>query len=103
MYVGDHSGGTNQFFILDVSNPSQIQEVGICTLGGMTSFYLEGNFLYSANWDRGLEIYDISDPIDPKKVERFDDGGEAYDVVVVDNIAYVADADDGLEIIEIQL
>ena len=103
MYVGDHSGGTNQFFILDVSDPSQIQEAGRYTSRGMTSFFIDGNFLYSANWDKGLEIYDITDPIDPNKLGGFYDGGEAYDVMVVSNIAYVADAEDGLEIIEIQL
>ncbi len=101
MYVGDHSGGTKCFHILDVSNPSQIQELGLYTKGSMTSFAIEESILFSANYEQGLEIYDISDPINPKKVGRFDDGGAAYDVKVVGNIAYVADREDGLEIIKI--
>lgn len=101
MYVGDHSGGTKCFHILDVSNPSQIQEVGLYTKGIMTSFAIVDDLLFSANYEQGLEIYDINDPIDPKKIGRFDDGGAAYDVKVIGKIAYVADREDGLEIIEI--
>ena len=102
MYVGDHSEGPDQFFILDVSNPASVQEAGVYTKTGMTSFCIDGNYLFNADWDKGLEVYDISNPIDPKKVARFDDGGEAYDVVVVDGIAYLTDGPDGLEIIELQ-
>lgn len=103
VYVGDHSSSSHGFHILNVSNPSQIQELGLYTKAGMTSFAIEGNHLFSANWEKGLEIYDISDSINPKKVGRFDDGGAAYDVKVIGNIAYVADREHGLEIIELQL
>jgi hypothetical protein len=101
VYIGDHSAGSHCFHILDVENPTNIQEVGLYNKAGMTGFYIDSNHLFSANCDRGLEIYDITDPVNPKKIGRFDDGGEAYDVKVVGNIAYVADREDGLEIVEL--
>jgi hypothetical protein len=101
VYVGDHSSGPDCFHILDVENPSNIEEVGLYNKAGMNSFFINGNYLFSANWDRGLEIYDISEPNSPRKIGRYDDGGAAYDVKVVGNIVYVADREDGLEIVEI--
>jgi hypothetical protein len=101
IFVGDHSPGPVCFHILDIENPSNIQEVGLYDKAGMNSFYIDENYLFSANWERGLEIYDISEPVNPKNIGRYDDGGAAYDVKVIGNIAYVADREDGLEIIEI--
>ena len=103
VFVGDHSPGPACFHILDVENPSNIQEVGLYDKAGMTAFYIMDNYLFAANWDRGLEIYDITDSINPQKIGRFDDGGAAYDVKVVGNVAYVADREDGLEIIKIDI
>ena len=49
----------------------------------------------------GLFIIDISDPANPTRISRYFDGGQAQEVVVQEDIAYVADHSDGLEIINV--
>ena len=46
-------------------------------------------------------MLDVSNSSNPLKVAQFFDGGHAHDVYIVEDIAYVADEQDGLEIIQI--
>ena len=63
--------------------------------------YVNGTIAYAADYQKGLIVVDVSDPSNPIKIAQYFDGGHAYDVEVINKIAYVADRDDGLEIIEI--
>ncbi len=76
----------------------------IDTGGGAFAITISDNYAYvcdiTANLG-GLFIIDISDPTNPLKMSRFFDGGLAQEVVVRDDIAYVADCSDGLEIINV--
>lgn len=59
------------------------------------------DLLYLTCGDGGFKIYNISNTFLPVEVAHYYDGGYAYDVKVIDNIAYVADRQDGLEIIQL--
>ncbi len=61
----------------------------VTDMGSMTSTY------------GGLFIYNVSDPTAPTELGHFYDGGRSHELLVEDNIAYVADNNGGLEIINI--
>lgn len=50
--------------------------------------------------DGGLQIIDVSDPGNPKKLGSYSTPGYAWDVYVQGNVAYVADGS-GLQIIDV--
>ncbi|MEC4819754.1 MAG: DUF4347 domain-containing protein, partial [Scytonema sp. PMC 1069.18] len=63
---------------------------------------VKGNYAYVAATAAGLQIFDISDPDDPKFTGNATIPGSAYDTAVDDQYAYVADFDTGfLEIYDI--
>lgn len=49
----------------------------------------------------GLLVYDLSDPLKPRKVTTLKLADEAYDITVLSNRAYIACSDAGLEIVDI--
>jgi hypothetical protein len=90
------------FIILDVSNPEDIDMVGLLNYSHSTQdFDIQGDYAYLANdWD-GLQIVDISYPTDPHYVGGINFGDRAYAVFVKGNIAYVADGYAGLFLIDV--
>jgi len=65
------------------------------------SFFVSDNYLYLACYTSGVRIYDISVPMKPFLVGTFFDGGEAYDIQVRGNLAFVADGNDSVEILDV--
>lgn len=71
----------------------------------------EGNYLYLIDYGpfgdqdtRGLYIFDISDPANPVKISRYTGLiSKGYDIDVVDDFAYIADWNGGMEVIDITL
>jgi len=55
-----------------------------------------GNYAYVADGGSGLQIIDISNPINPTLKSNYDTSDFAYGVQVVGNYAYVADGYSGL-------
>jgi hypothetical protein len=60
-----------------------------------------GNYAYVADYSKGLQIIDISNPTTPTLKGNYDTSGYAFGVQVVGNYAYVADYNSGLQIIDI--
>jgi len=100
-YVCQHFGFPN-FIVLDVSDPQDIEMVGLLNHSDPTQdFDIQGNYAYLANdWD-GLQIVDISYPADPHYVGGVNFGDRAYAVFVKGNTAYVADGYAGLFLIDV--
>ncbi len=48
-----------------------------------------------------MKVIDVSNSANPTLVGQFNDGGSAYDLQVIDDLAYVADGLDGLEILNV--
>lgn len=89
--------------IYDVSNPAAPKSIA-CTndiLARARSVAVVGNTAYLANG--ALFIYDISDPTFPKKLGFVIPGptGNAYDVAVKGNYAYLSSFTDGLRICDV--
>ncbi len=104
MYVGNHALGGGELKILDISDPTDIFEVGFYYDGGsIFAAEIHNEVAYVADAQFGLKILDVRNPLRPILAGHFYDGGSAVDVSVVNNIAFVADREDGLEIIEIPL
>ena len=71
----DSSGTVTTTRILDVSDLSNPIEVGTCTTGLNTidhNLYIKGNKMYQANYQSGLRIFDISNPLSPEEIAWFD-------------------------------
>jgi hypothetical protein len=71
------------------------------TSGYAMGVQVVGNYAYVADRDSGLQIIDISNPLNPLLIGTYDTSGSAYAVQVVGNYAYVADSDSELAIIDI--
>jgi hypothetical protein len=61
---------------------------------------LVGNLAYVAHQTDGLDIYDVSDPLNPTLLGTYDTPGSAVQVQVVGTLAYVAD-NDSLQIVDV--
>lgn len=71
------------------------------TPGIVNSMTASGNYLYLADGDSGLLIFDISDPSNPILLGTYRTPGEPSCVAVAGNIAYVADIVYGLSMIDV--
>ncbi len=97
--------GQNMRIILidfsDNSNPTIVGQYDVRSGGVPNKMHVMDDILYLAAGAAGLLLVNVSNPINPYEVTQFFDGGYAYDVEVIDNLAYVADRLDGLEIIQL--
>jgi uncharacterized secreted protein with C-terminal beta-propeller domain len=95
------------FHIVDISNPSNIKEVGYYDPAGSAhGVYVEGNIAYvTGNLGTYVDllILDISDPRNPEKISSFDTPGTfaRKNCFVHDSYVYLSDADGGLRIIDV--
>ncbi|MHA2296869.1 MAG: LVIVD repeat-containing protein [Candidatus Hodarchaeales archaeon] len=93
--------------ILNISNLSNLREVGRYTYhmgedrGIPNKMDVIDDIVYLACDVGGLRVLNVSDPTRPVEIGQYYDGGRAYDVQVVGNLAYVAERYDGLEIIQL--
>lgn len=82
------------FYILDISDPSNITELGKISLPeaslGLTRFHIEGNYAYLGSWSDGLYILDISNSTSPVLNGRFLE--TSYICFAQGNFAYVSDS-----------
>ena len=82
------------FYILDISNPDTIIQVGKLKLPdaslGLTRFHVQGDYAYIGSWSDGLYVVNIADPTNPVISGRFLE--TSYVVFAEDLFAYVANA-----------
>ena len=82
------------FYILDISDPSNITELGKISLPeaslGLTRFHIEENYAYLGSWSDGLYIIDISNSTNPVLYGRFLE--TSYICVTQGNFAYVSNS-----------
>ena len=98
-YVSDLEG-LNIFDISDVENPIELSyfDEGVVE---PHEIYVDGNYVYMADYTAGFKIIDVSDTENPTQVGVFHDGGEVGRFEIVDDIAFIADFVDGIEIVNI--
>ena len=101
IYLADHSGDDGELLIFNASSPSNIEEIGEFDSEGMfQSFYVQGSLLYAVDFETGLYLLDVSNPIFPVEVERFSDGGRPWDVVLSGDYVYLCGSE-GLQILQV--
>ncbi|MEE9555485.1 MAG: hypothetical protein V3W18_14460 [candidate division Zixibacteria bacterium] len=89
-YIGDAGG----FEIVDISDPTAPAYIGEFHSphynDSAHDIFVDGDYLYQADGNAGLQIYDISDPANPVLASGLWEVGYAGDVYVKDEYAYVA-------------
>lgn len=102
IYLANHGINGGEVYFLDASNPSEISQLGVFNeMSNIFAAFTNDSIAYFADCQNGLIIVDLVDMSNPRVIGRYFDGGQAIDLVVVEDIAYVADREDGLEIIKI--
>ncbi|WP_340820581.1 PKD domain-containing protein [Methanolobus sp. WCC4] len=104
-----YAAGSGAFYVIDITDPENIFVVGtlnrICGMSMIFDVTLSDNYAYVADYENGIEIMDISDPLSPQLVSRYgipcSGRLSASEVVISDNYAYVAEDNIGLLIIDI--
>jgi hypothetical protein len=92
--------------ILDISDPSnpiilgRINELTYSHYQPPGAITLAGTLAYLATGDT-LDIIDVGDPAHPQVRTHYDTPGHASDVQIIGDLAYVADAEAGLSILDI--
>ncbi|MHA2296782.1 MAG: LVIVD repeat-containing protein [Candidatus Hodarchaeales archaeon] len=101
-YFSTH-GFTMGISILNIGNLPNLWKIGGYSIGEGTPNKMDvrDDIIYFACGYAGLKIINVTDISNPVEITSYYDGGYAYDVQVVDNLAYVADRLDGLEIIQL--
>jgi hypothetical protein len=88
--------------VVDISDPTNPQEVGICDTPVMTeSVAVSGSYAYLANQYYGMSIIDISIPSRPFEVTDYVPGGSIVDVTVNGSQVYLANESYGLDVVDV--
>ena len=91
--------------VVDLNHP-QTSQLGYYDFNGSSNFdslskcVVVGNRLYAAT-SQGLQILDVSTPSTPTLLRSYGTPGWAYGVAVVNGLAYVADYEAGLRILDV--
>ncbi|MHA2288322.1 MAG: hypothetical protein ACXABG_06005, partial [Promethearchaeota archaeon] len=94
------SGG--EFYFLDANSYSQITPIRqFNDEGFINAAFINTSIGYFACYENGIIVVDLTDLSNPIVIGRHFDGGHSIEVVAVGDIAYVADREDGLEIVKI--
>jgi hypothetical protein len=89
------------FHVIDISEPTVPVDVGmVAGYSGADQIVSQGEWAFSAH-DRGLRIYDVSDPSDPMFLANSLEGEAVFDVALGDQVALVALGDGGLQVLDV--
>ncbi|MBC8375888.1 MAG: T9SS type A sorting domain-containing protein [FCB group bacterium] len=95
-YLLDNEG----MFILDISDPTAITQLGIWGPGGWNFRISEnGQFAFVAKEGGGMKVVDIADPATPTRVGNYRTIDWCADIEIRDSLVYIADYDGGLLIV----
>jgi hypothetical protein len=94
------------FFIHAMDTPGNAQalavrEINLLGTGNNAATQITATFVYVADGDRGLEIYNFLDPRQPAPMSSLDTSGNARDVALAGPFAFVADGRDGIQILDV--
>jgi hypothetical protein len=96
------ASGRTGLRIMDISNPTQPEEVGYCdTPGNAHAVAVSGDYAYVADMMCDLRVIDISVPSSPHEVAHLETGTMAYDVDCDEQYVYLVDRWDGLRVIDV--
>lgn len=97
------SCNVNGLKFVNVADPSKPVYLGQYDArdGDPHQFLAVGKTAYLTEWHGGLDIMDISDPLKPRRMSQFKDGGMAFSIQIVGPHAYITEYKAGLKILDI--
>lgn len=100
LWAADLSNGLRRF---SVSDPAELSELAgwFNAPGKAVWVQMEGGFIYQAVGNKGLQIVDARDPLNPAVVGQVDLEGDTRFVNVDAGYAYTANGGDGMHIIDV--
>ncbi|MCF2144274.1 MAG: hypothetical protein K9W42_11295 [Candidatus Heimdallarchaeota archaeon] len=98
LYLTLMEGG---FSIYNITNTTNIEKMSSVFLSSDTLAIsiMNGNYSCVANGGNGVSFFNVTNKNEPQKMGTFYDGGNANDVAFDGKFIYVADFEDGLEIL----
>ncbi len=82
--------------ILDISDSSEIEEVGRIEGRDLLAIAVDGDYAYAGRGTSGIVVYDVSDPANPTEIVTQSVPGSSNGAFVADTTLYVATGVDGL-------
>ena len=103
--ASNRRNGITVLDISDAAHPTIITHFTEGLTGGVHNVWIEGDLVYAVhNGTSAVHIVDISDPVNPVNVGRWQVDNPArslHDVMVLDGLAYLSYWDDGLVILDV--
>ena len=62
---------------------------------------LVGSALYVAEGTSGVSVFSVADPANPQRIAQIDTPGEATRLYIHQGRVYIADREEGLQIVEV--
>lgn len=85
-------GGGNGFAVVDFAEATNPQVLSsMMTDNGVYGVSVEGDYLYLAQWNEGLRVFDVTNPAAPVETGHYWTWNRSRGVAVRDGIAYLAD------------
>lgn len=99
LFTGDH-GGSGESLVLDISNLSNITVLKTYPFG-LNNIFVNNSIAYITSYYSGLTALNFDAPTNMEIMGTFNDGGVGMDVVCAEDLIYLADREEGLEILKI--
>jgi|GEM_PF-2187237 len=93
--------GTEGMRIVDISEPTQPQEVGCWERPVVNALKVKGNNVYLLDNMTGIEVLDISEPTRPEEISAFPIRSNLHHIEIAGNFAFVSADTAGLVILDI--
>jgi hypothetical protein len=116
-YIANSNDGMRIYDVSDPAHPINVghaPQVAMATASGIAVSGVErhrswwlgktkigARYAYLANYNDGIRIYDVSNPANPKRIGRVNDGGTALSATVSGKYLFLANDSDGLRIYDV--
>lgn len=97
------SCNVNGLKLFNVGDPAKAVYLGQYSArdGDPHQFLAVGKTGYLTEWHGGVDIIDMADPLKPRRLSQYKDGGMAFSIQIVGPYAYVTEYKEGLKILDI--
>jgi hypothetical protein len=96
------SGSDKGLDVVDVSDPTTpVMEMTVPRTQGAKDTQIAGDFMYLACVGNGVRILDFADPLLPRTIASFNDGGEAWGVGGDSKYMWIGDLKEGVKLYDV--
>ena len=83
-------GGSNFMHVIEIADPTAPTELAVKSFAEVVDILVKGNYAYLMLYSRGLELENVLEPASPLSMGTYYGPGDAIDVAVANDVAYVA-------------